>query len=162
MNPGSKLTGQQLLIAGCQQFNDETGRKPQSSAQLRRWTEHRALKLSRASAGNFAKAIKTIDAQRRRNSQKPLLKAVPDSEMDWAALDALPSGKRRPSQYWTDQTLLEGLRKAFSLLPAGQSLTQRRLKELAVQHEGIPSWSNVHRSCKRQGIGFAELKAKAA
>ena len=158
----SKLTGQQLLTEGCRQFGEETGHKPQSSAQLYRWAQRRKLKLAKASTSNFVKAVKAVDAQRRRSGQLPLQKPAGDQEIDWTAADALPPGPRRPLQHWTDQTIVEGLRKAMSMLPAGQSLTQRRLKALAAEHDGIPDWSSVHRSCKRQGLGFAELKVKAA
>jgi hypothetical protein len=158
----SKLTRQQLLIEGCRQFGEQTGRRPQSSAQLVRWAQRRKIRLSRATPENLAKAIKAIQAERRRSGQPPLQKPAGDQEIDWTITDALPSGKKRLVQPWTDQTVLEGLRKAMATLPAGQSLTQSRLKALATQRPGIPSWSSVHRSCKRQGIGFAELKAKAA
>lgn len=72
-----------------------------------------------------------------------------------------PNFSVRKLPHWTPESVTAGLRKAQGLLEPGQSLTQRRLQQIAVQHEDIPGWSPVHRECQRQGIGFADLKAQA-
>lgn len=81
-----------------------------------------------------------------------------------AGLDATPSPARRghKRQRWSTTSILQGLRKAEGLLKPGETLTQRKLKDLAKTHDGIPGWKTVHAECNRQGVGFAELKARAS
>ena len=112
------------------------------------------------------------DQMSKRSSSLPTINQVDavlaKSRVSWpealkrAGLTAqAPNFSVRKLPHWTPESVTAGLRKAQGLLEPGQSLTQRRLQQIAVQHEDIPGWSPVHRECQRQGIGFADLKAQA-
>ncbi|HST54462.1 MAG TPA: hypothetical protein VLJ42_01030 [Solirubrobacteraceae bacterium] len=62
---------------------------------------------------------------------------------------------------YTEREIRDAVRRAFSLLPPGQTLTQERYRMLSTEH-GLPSPSVIQRSSKQTGTGFGALVREVA
>ena len=131
-----------------------------SRRQLHDWAKASGVSVARGKPG-YAERIELAREKlaEQGDAMPPRDPALNGAELaqDTQATGDGPARRKR----WSLEDVLAGLVLATDELPAGQSLTQDRLLELSVGHRDIPSPGAVGRIMKKEGLTFAEIKAKA-
>lgn len=150
-------------------FVEHCGFQP-GQEELRRFAQHHRVRLVAREHEPHSQAVATARAESIRTgrwfpARRPL--ALPTEWQQYAQANS-PAMSRARAEFpaakkagYTVEEVRAAIRRAFGLLPPGETLTQERYRALSTTH-GLPSPSVIQRLGQRTGAGFGTLVREIA